>query len=94
MALSAGTKVKAARYILGWNQSELAKRAGIGRRTLVDFETGNRTSQDTQTKIEAALGFGLSDPPIEAAFYVLANDYASADLVTMALALLEAADGR
>src|SRR5579859_6412150 len=41
--LSANTRVKAARALLGWSQQDLAQQAGIAVSTVADFERGERT---------------------------------------------------
>jgi len=92
--LTQGQKVRAIRYIRQCRQVDLAELAGIDASTLHAFEADKRATRKTRRKIEAALGYGLSDPPVEAAFSILTNDYASADLVTLALALLVQANGR
>ncbi len=47
---------RAARGLLGWKQSELARRAGIALKTLVDFERGQRdTHQSNLAKVEGTL---------------------------------------
>jgi DNA-binding XRE family transcriptional regulator len=33
---------RAARALIGWNQGELAKRAGVSRETVIGFESGKR----------------------------------------------------
>jgi transcriptional regulator with XRE-family HTH domain len=49
-------QVRAARVLLGVTQETLAARAGIGPRTLADFETGARTpNRATLRAIAAAL---------------------------------------
>ena len=51
---SIGTNIKMARTMMGLSQEELAKRSGIGRRTITDIELG---------KINSSLGtlFKLCD---------------------------------
>lgn len=47
---------KAARALLGWNQSYLAKAAGLARPTIADFERGARDPvTSTMTAIEQTL---------------------------------------
>jgi transcriptional regulator with XRE-family HTH domain len=36
-------QVRAARALLGWNQSKLAREANVSRETIADFESGKRT---------------------------------------------------
>ena len=54
-ALSAA-QCRAARGLLNWDQSTLAKRAGIARATVIDFESGKRTpSRRTTTSLGTCL---------------------------------------
>jgi transcriptional regulator with XRE-family HTH domain len=47
---------RAARALLGWSQSDLAKAAGIGLSTVVDFEKERRAMPaETETKMARAL---------------------------------------
>lgn len=47
---------KAARVLLGFGQEELAKRARVAKRTVMDFESGAREAQpSTRTAIAHAL---------------------------------------
>ena len=50
-------QLRAARGLLGWSQSELARRAGLSLPTVKRFETqsGIRVSNDAQTKLQNAL---------------------------------------
>lgn len=52
---------RAGRAFLGWTQTMLAERVGVGRRTIADFETGSRhLSLRTRRDVTAALeGAGL-----------------------------------
>lgn len=52
-----GSQIKAARQRLGWTQVELAKRAGINRRTVANVETGRHTPHPNTLKcIKRAFG--------------------------------------
>jgi transcriptional regulator with XRE-family HTH domain len=47
---------KAARALLGWSQTELARRAGVSRSTVTDFELESRqVAPESLAKIKAAL---------------------------------------
>jgi transcriptional regulator with XRE-family HTH domain len=50
-------QIRAARGLLGWSQTVLARDAGIALQTVIRFETGrgSRVSADTAAKIAAAL---------------------------------------
>ncbi|WP_409565067.1 helix-turn-helix domain-containing protein [Methylobacterium sp. J-090] len=49
-------QVRAARALLGWSQSDLSNRSGIGRRTLMNFENGLTHPMDvTLQRIEEVL---------------------------------------
>lgn len=41
MAISVG-QLRAARGLIGWSQSDLAKSAAVGRATIAEFESGKR----------------------------------------------------
>lgn len=50
---------RAARAMLGWSQQDLCSKAGVARKTLVDFEGGKstpypRTLKDIRETLEAA----------------------------------------
>jgi transcriptional regulator with XRE-family HTH domain len=48
-------QTKAARALLGWTQDDLAERSGVVRRTLMSFETGQRSPREvTLLKIRKA----------------------------------------
>lgn len=50
---------RAARALLGWDQAELAKKAGVAPNTVLDFETEARDTQEaSKAKIGAALERG------------------------------------
>lgn len=49
--------VKAARALLGWNQGDLAERAGVGHSTVADFERGTR---DTELHIRMQIVFAFA----------------------------------
>jgi DNA-binding XRE family transcriptional regulator len=50
---------RAARVGLGWTRGELAKAAGLGERTIIDFERGARDPHDNnKAAIRAALEGG------------------------------------
>lgn len=90
MNIPIGKKVKIIRTIRGWRQIDLARRANLDPATLIRFERGGRNHHySTREKIEAAFGFGLSDPIVEAAFAILSNDAAQKEAVIMALTYLE-----
>ncbi len=46
---------KAARYLLGWNQEDLAIKAKLSKRTVAAFESGETTRLDSMKSIERAL---------------------------------------
>jgi transcriptional regulator with XRE-family HTH domain len=47
---------RAARAWIGWTQADLARRAGVARKTVADFERGNRSLHyGSQETIKAAL---------------------------------------
>lgn len=46
MAISVG-QLRAARGLIGWSQQELAEKAGVGRATIADFESGKREPYST-----------------------------------------------
>jgi transcriptional regulator with XRE-family HTH domain len=48
-------ETKTARQLLGWNQEELAEKAGISKRTVAAFESGEPTRSESVQTIEAAL---------------------------------------
>lgn len=51
-----GRLIAAARVLLGWSQDELARRAGVARRTIVSLEGGKGDpKRSTETKILALL---------------------------------------
>ena len=57
---------RGARGMLGWSQDELAKRAGVAKQTLADFERGSRkpyerTLRDIQHALET-VGIEFIDP--------------------------------
>lgn len=54
-------RVRELREARGWSQVELAKRAGIGRATLVAVENGSRKGVDFATLEGLAQAFGV--PP-------------------------------
>lgn len=89
MAITNGHKTKIIRLIRDWDQFELARRAGVERTTISEFERDIRNTPKTLCRIEAAFGFHLNDPEINVAFFILANDYARSDAVRAALAILE-----
>lgn len=45
----------------GMHQTELAKRAGLSRRTVVAIEAGGRARDDSYGKVAAALGVPLAE---------------------------------
>jgi transcriptional regulator with XRE-family HTH domain len=53
-------QIRAARGLLGWSQSELAKRAGLSLPTIkrVESETGLRVSDEARARIQRALEGG------------------------------------
>ena len=51
-----GKRLKRRRVELGWNQSELAERAGLGRRTITSVENGHGCSLSTFIALLRALG--------------------------------------
>ena len=52
-------QVRAARGLLGWSQSDLAKRAGLSLPTVkrVEAGTGPRVSEEARTKLQRTLEF-------------------------------------
>ena len=90
MAISNGKKVQVIRLVRGWNQAELAKLTGLGRDTISAFERNQRRHNiSTRLRIEKVFGFKLDDPVVNAAFAILANDYAGTNAVRLALSILE-----
>jgi len=53
-------QIRAARGLLGWSQSELAKRAGLSLPTVkrLETETGPRVSDEARARIQRALEVG------------------------------------
>lgn len=49
--------VKAARVARGWDQIELAAKAGVSRGTVQKLERGERLSEENEYRIEGALGW-------------------------------------
>lgn len=47
--------IRAARLMVGWNQSQLAKAARVSRQTLARIEDGDNATVDTVKKVIAAL---------------------------------------
>ena len=87
-----GQKIKIFNILLfGGKRAAFAKAAGVSPGTIGALERDEERQPHRQTiiKIEAAIGRGLNDPDVEAAFCVLANDHASADAVLVALHILE-----
>lgn len=68
ITISAG-QLRAARGLLGWSQSDLAKAAQVGRATIADFEAGKRapyarTLDDLGAALESAgVEFTNGDQP-------------------------------
>jgi len=62
-AVISPAQCRAARAWLGWTQAELARLAGIARKTVADFELGNRTlhyrSRETITVTLEGAGAGF-----------------------------------
>jgi transcriptional regulator with XRE-family HTH domain len=63
-----GSYIKAERERLGWTQGELAMRARINRRTVVNIETGRHaphpnTLKSIKRALEAAEGIARTDKP-------------------------------
>ena len=57
MAAISAAQLRAARGLLGWSQTDLAKNAKVGRATIADFESGkrepySRTLDDLRTALE------------------------------------------
>lgn len=52
-------QVRAAREIRGWRQVDLAREAGVGRRTVQRLEDGERLGEGKESKIEAALDWQI-----------------------------------
>lgn len=81
-----GAKVRALRALMGLNQDDFAKRAGIPRTKVSEIESGLYNPTDKYVgKIETALGISLSDPRIEQ-FVTLKPDIITPDEQPAALA--------
>ena len=57
MSVVSAAQLRAARGLLGWSQTDLAKNAKVGRATIADFESGKRepyprTLDDLRTALE------------------------------------------
>ena len=57
MAAISAAQLRAARGLVGWSQTDLAKNAKVGRATIADFESGKRepyprTLDDLRTALE------------------------------------------
>lgn len=63
-----GKKIEWLRRALEISQRKLAKRAGMSDSYLSLFEQGRSMSDQQLERIEAALGFTLSDPRVEQLF--------------------------
>jgi transcriptional regulator with XRE-family HTH domain len=57
LSVVSAAQLRAARGLLGWSQTDLAKNAKVGRATIADFESGKRepyprTLDDLRTALE------------------------------------------
>lgn len=57
--LRLGSEVARSRSKRAWTQDDLAEKAGLGRRTVVDVERGMKVRERTLRKIEQAFGWPL-----------------------------------
>jgi len=86
------TKIKIFRLIrFGGSRQAFADAAGVSPGTIGALERDDRKSNHRSTirKIEAAIGRGLFDPDVEAAFSILSDDAAKKEAVIKALDFLE-----
>lgn len=91
-----GKKVQIFRLLrFSGSRQALAEAAGVDLGTIgrIERDTG-QPHYSTISKIEAAIGLGLFDPDVEAAFAILADDEAKRELVIKAVAWLERHNGQ
>jgi len=87
-----GKRVETIRALRGWNQSQLATRAGYTQRTISILESAvnkEQVSSILHQSIEAAFNLSLYSDQTNAAFAILSANDASAGAVLSALTRLE-----
>jgi transcriptional regulator with XRE-family HTH domain len=56
-----GSQIRRARELRGWSQEELARRAGVNRKTVANIELGRTAKlRNATSRFEVALGVSLS----------------------------------